>query len=108
MITSAQELYNKVKTHLLTQNEKSVDCEGHCAYRNERGLKCAAGILIEDYNPSYEGCQVTQLSASTFGISEDLKQMLRELQKIHDDIDVWEWANALKALAEEHGLNARL
>lgn len=53
-----QEIYNKIKQHLLSQNERSItivpsihDDEGYvvCAYRSDDGnLKCAVGALITD------------------------------------------------------------
>ena len=53
-----QEIYNKIKQHLLSQNERSItrvpsihDDEEHdiCAYRSDDGnLKCAVGALITD------------------------------------------------------------
>ena len=53
-----QEIYNKIKQHLLSQNERSIasvpsihDDEEHdiCAYRSDDGnLKCAVGVLISD------------------------------------------------------------
>lgn len=51
-----QEVYNRVKAHLLTQNKKSM-WNSACAYRGEDGMKCAIGCLIKDefYKPSMEG-----------------------------------------------------
>lgn len=53
-----QEIYNKIKQHLLSQNERSIasvpsihDDEENdvCAYRSGNGnLKCAVGALITD------------------------------------------------------------
>lgn len=42
-----EEIFEKVRTHLLTQNAKSM-IDGICLYRGPNGLKCAVGCLIED------------------------------------------------------------
>ena len=42
----AQEIYNKVKAHLLAQGEPArTRPMGRCVYLNDHGLKCAAGVL---------------------------------------------------------------
>ncbi len=41
-----QEIFDKVATHLLTQNEKALNSVGGCVYRTDKGLKCAVGCLI--------------------------------------------------------------
>lgn len=53
----AQEIFNKVATHLLTQGKRSVASDGSCMYRGPEGTKCAIGCLIEDdeYHPLLEG-----------------------------------------------------
>ena len=53
---TAQEVFDQVATHLLTQNERSLD-GASCSYRNCDGLKCAAGCLISDdeYDNQMEG-----------------------------------------------------
>lgn len=68
---ATQDIFNKVVTHLLTQNEMSVayrasgdpNIKGMCAYRGKDGLKCAVGCLIEDdeYLPIMEGIRVMGL-----------------------------------------------
>jgi hypothetical protein len=58
---NAQELFNKVATHLQTQrvpSEKQDDTGAFvCAYRDDKGNKCAFGCLIPDegYNETLEG-----------------------------------------------------
>lgn len=61
-----QDIYNTVRTHLLTQNAKSMRPsrlpagDPQCAYRGSGGMKCAVGVLIPDekYSPSMEGYSV--------------------------------------------------
>lgn len=51
---SEQEVLDQIAVHLLTQKQKcnngkdQTDPNYQCLYRNEEGLKCAAGCLIAD------------------------------------------------------------
>lgn len=74
------------------QGERSVDSDGNCLYRGERGLKCAVGHLIADehYNPSLEGNNVTRecvLNAlGKSGVSVVcLESVLSDIQQAHDN-----------------------
>jgi hypothetical protein len=55
-----QQIYDKIATHLLTQNRKAMvkgfNGQEMCKYRTPEGLKCAIGCLIadEDYNVKLE------------------------------------------------------
>ena len=55
-----QEVFDKVATHLLTQNKRSLE-DTSCVYRAKDGSMCAAGCLIpdEEYTPALEGWQIT-------------------------------------------------
>ena len=111
MIKSAQELFNRVATHLLTQNEQSMVREDgpggavYCKYRGPRGLKCAIGALIPDaaYRVQMEGERVTydpiRVAA---GIPEKLTA---ELQIVHDHNEPWRWPSMLAYVAREHDLD---
>lgn len=87
-----QEIFDKVRTHLLTQRTAAVH-EGSCAYR--AGTKaCAVGALIPDalYTPEIEGKSVgsiinSQKLASVLlqaGFTPDQHPLLRDLQRVHD------------------------
>lgn len=106
---TAQEVFNEVKDHLLSQKEQSRSENGCCAYRGEDGLKCAIGCLLPDELcfPEFEG-------QSIFGIinyNEILEflgdthvSLLEELQSIHDDLMPVDWPDALLELARNRGL----
>lgn len=60
-----REIFERVKTHLLTQNKQakvvtSDDRNSLCRYRDPAGLKCAVGCLITDeaYDPLMESASV--------------------------------------------------
>ena len=109
-----QEIFDKVSTHLLNQNQRSVSFdsqgESYCAYRGNAGLTCAIGCLIEDceYHPNMENCTVKRLIleneflAKKFGQNIDL---LVALQRVHDEFEIFEWANELKNIASNFNLN---
>lgn len=102
-----QELFTKVATHLLTQNERS-GWVGDCRYR-WGALKCAAGCLIEDqyYRPQIEGfkatnCLVAQaLKAS--GVAPEQLTLVHVLQRVHDERLVSAWREELQDLAARRG-----
>lgn len=96
-----REIFLKVKIHLLSQNQKSLDCaikvacnSASCMYRGMNGLKCAVGCLISDefYDKDLEngsvGPEVMGAVCKSLGIDsqydELLRIMLQRLQTVHD------------------------
>ena len=105
------EIFEKVKTHLLTQMEKSVNAEGACMYRGDNGNKCAAGCLIKDefYKPELENISASSdvvhfaisQSIGDYGSTADI--MILHLQSIHDNQcpEDWEaYLNTFKFMPE--------
>lgn len=45
---TAQQVFDHVARHLITQGGPAVDDNGTCMYRDPDGLQCAAGCLIGD------------------------------------------------------------
>lgn len=100
-----QEIYDKVKVHLLAQGRPAM-FQGSCVYRSPSGLKCAVGCLITDeaydedlegvpvrclFEPGTEDKDVTEAYRAMLresGIdtsNKDLLRLLSSLQKAHDD-----------------------
>jgi len=113
-----QEIYDKVKQHLLTQNAKAVDPSRvaeapagsmFCCYRSPDGKMCAAGCLIKDefYSPDLEGKAVTyHMVASALRYSGVISPtFVVELQYIHDHEDEATWGQKLSEFAKIYGLN---
>ena len=115
-----RETFDKVKAHLLTQNERAVSPAGSCMYRTEDGKKCAVGGLITDeaYNPSIEhksvnvvtnprwpeeaACMRDALVKSGVPIDEpSTLYVLRSLQQIHDNVPVSCWGASIDRLEAE-------
>lgn len=97
------EIFDKVKTHLLTQMEQSTNAEGACMYRGDNGLKCAAGCLIKDefYKPEFENISSSSAllhfaisqSIGDYGTTADT--MIGILQGLHDNKKPKDWADHL-------------
>lgn len=113
---SKQEIFTKVKTHLLQQNQRAKE-DGGCRYRTSTGLKCAVGCLIPDelYDRSIEGVSVSLnpysplgnalLKSGIPGDDTEIEEMLYDLQKIHDRVTPLYWSTALQDLARKYNVN---
>jgi len=111
---TAQEVFNQVAHHLLTQGRQSIgpygneDFEGPttgCAYRGTHSDKCAAGCLMsdEEYQVSWEGKSWGRLVEMK--IAPDTHDwLISRLQHIHDSSQPQNWQGELNELAESQGL----
>lgn len=127
-----QEIYDKVKAHLLTQGKKSEakTISGQCLYRSPDGLQCAAGCLIPDelYDPEMEGARVPKCAEELLSTDSDDNDTRRtamignalvkaginvrdvpfieRLQRIHDHFSPDCWSYELHRLAYTYSLVA--
>ena len=101
---TAQEVFDFVAHHLLTQNEKSVSGR-ICGYKSYETLKCAAGCLISDenYAKSFEG-DTWDIVSKKLGMVNECS-LVRDLQVLHDRTPVKKWKNELIDLANFQGLS---
>jgi hypothetical protein len=107
-----QELFDKVKNHLLTQSAKSEDVLGQCLYRGPNGLRCAVGVVIDDnwYSTDLEGKgaynpKITSLLRNNLKFTFNQVTILKRLQIIHDERQVKNWPFELKKAALDFNLN---
>jgi len=120
-----QEIFDKVKKHLLTQGKRAVNAMGKCKYRifDENGeviAKCAIGALIPDeiYVPSMEGTTFHWINLyyrdkilDYLGLSstDDDVKFLNALQAVHDhavdDFFIEDVIDNLKLFADRYNLN---
>ena len=112
---NAQDIFDKVALHLLTQGEQSLatDVGGTiCRYRGPRGLQCAVGCLIpnETYCPAFEGRTISDVDVAAALVGIDAVEhlaLLEELQSVHDhQTDCASWPDCLNELAERFKLSA--
>lgn len=104
---SAQEVFDQVCEHMLTQKKKCQNDKGTCLYRNGiEGMKCAAGALIaeKEYNFSFDNVGGWSDVVAKGLAPSDHEDLVCELQDIHDHNDVEEWRTALEKLAASYGL----
>ena len=105
-----QEIFDRVVTHLLTQNERCVSGSGACRYRHETAegkvLRCAVGCLLTDeaYSKEMECLPFDIYPQSYANCGVDVKdyhvnKMLTRLQTIHDEHSPVEWYRDLERLA---------
>lgn len=107
---TAQEVFEQIANHLITQNAKSVD-ELHpakiCMYRSPfTKLKCAAGCLIADheYESEYENNNWRELIVK-HGISNNHADLIFKLQKLHDTYEPCEYKEKLIELGNRNDLD---
>lgn len=104
---TAQEVFDIVAKHLLTQNAKSSQSDKICQYRSSDGKVCAAGCLIPDehYNPRIENCDWNEL-VDQYYFPKNHRNLIYDLQGIHDGCPVSFWKEKLKNLADDYKLNS--
>lgn len=113
-----QQIYNTVKAHLLSQNLKSAtyfttgEIKSYL-YRGPDNTMCGIGPLIpnECYSSNIEGMSIAAVvSQYPRMLPDDIFNadnipLLTDLQKVHDEIPVNEWASKLTKVAVRYGLS---
>lgn len=99
-----EEIYRKVREHLLGQGKVSASVLG-CVYRSPEGLKCAIGCLISDEfyysNLETRGIYDSSVQYAVEGSLEEKinwaeeKDFFQELQSIHDRCNPATWESEL-------------
>jgi hypothetical protein len=107
-----QEMFDRVVTHLLTQNARSshfLKTGEQCLYRGPEGRMCAIGCLIPDeiYNPEmevgFEDLLERPAIKELFPTRKHECLGLR-LQMIHDRDEPSEWRHSLQQTATKYEL----
>lgn len=104
---SAQEVFNYVARHLLTQNTKAFREDGTtCAYLSPTGKRCAGGCLMseEEYHPAFETIGWLNL-VKHHHIPSAHDSLITQLQQIHDAEEVARWKPELVMLGRGRGLD---
>jgi len=112
-----QEMFDTAAKHLLTQRTRSVsdDDKKFCRYRDPWGRMCAIGPMIPDerYSPDLEGHTVTYADVwDAMGLDpndpDNLKDLARKLQYIHDMSAPTAWPYKLLSLALDFNLDTTM
>ena len=107
MKITTKEIVDKVQAHLLAQNARALDEQGHCMYRTDDDRQCAVGCLIKPhhYHRNLEGntvddYRVQEALKSSLGrkVTEQELGILIRLQAIHDSSEVEDWEAEIKAV----------
>ena len=104
---TAREVFEQVKTHLLTQNEKCGTGNPNstqCLLRNDKGLNCAAGCLIsdEEYKEEWEGTGPWRFLVAHNKVPGAHCYLISNLQKVHDVHAVKHWSEELDKVEREY------
>ena len=113
-----QTIFNKVLEHIRSMKHQSLNASGNCVYRTPDGNKCAVGCLIpnKDYSPKMDNIDSTEISSVWHRFKalkrlfkDDQLELLRDLQKVHDDICNWSERGfvgnqLMRIIARKHGL----
>lgn len=106
-----EDIFERVRTHLLAQQGRSEDADGEPRYRGLDNRRCGVGILIDDafYCSAIERLGVSllrvpsddplahALRCSGVNIDDDkVVDLLIDLQDIHDLATIESWAAALE------------
>lgn len=120
-----QEIFDTCSAHLIAQNEKSMNKHnGMCKYRIEnkdgKMLKCAVGVFITDeqYNPVMESGVTTLIEKINYNIppfdkldstifNDDNEEILRAIQRVHDNNEVEGWKPELIRVAQRYKLEVK-
>jgi len=102
---TAQELFDTVAAHLITQGKQSLGTDVFCKYRGDGGLKCAIGCLIPDdkYETWMDCGGALHPVLKTIGLEEHFN-LCRKLQVVHDSTEPHEWRGELSNVAARCGL----
>lgn len=109
-LAHGQEVFNQVAIHLLTQMESSSTTHG-CVYRTTKegkSLSCAAGCLISDdeikliERKGLNGVGWYELVGNDVA-PKNHRELISNLQTIHDSYNTEDWEYRLRELAIKHG-----
>lgn len=113
-----QQVFDQVKTHMLTQGKQSKQAKPAgeaCAYRGDNALMCAAGCLMTDDEYSSikldGGAGLDDGYGKNWGwladngyVPKRHAMLIGDLQMVHDDRSPENWVAKLDEVAIKYGL----
>jgi hypothetical protein len=114
MSLTLQQIFTKVSTHLLNQNEQSMG-DMDCVLRTHDGLSCAIGCCIPDsaYEAYMEtldtgGKDMRAILQPVIGIHPDKAdakmRLLHSLMAVHDESSPAYWPEGLEEIRQNYNL----
>lgn len=113
-----QEIFNKVKEHLLKQKTRSCIPWSHglnCAYKSRDGLQCAIGVLITpesyalyplEHKSLLNSAVKRALALSGIEVERpEVMQLLVDLAIVHDNRQPEHWEFELEKVRLKHNLS---
>lgn len=90
-----EQVFDEVERLLLLQGTKSVSpiSNNRCLYNDGQGNKCAVGLLMDRYEPSFECNTLWEVISYAWPNARCKYSLLRLLQHIHDFYPEEEWQN---------------
>lgn len=100
-----REMFSIVKAHLLKQRKRCLSRFGLCVYKNEEGLACAVGVLLDakpnEFDP-FDGLDSkavqTRLVEKGWPSDKESLSLLADLQEIHDLVEPNHWEGRLNVI----------
>lgn len=106
---TAQEVFDQGALHMLTQNKKASmngDMGGMCMYRAPDGSMCVGGCFIDnnEYSRQMEQWGNWPGLVLQLGLTSLHKELILDLQEVHDRSPVSAWPSKLIKVASFHQL----
>lgn len=109
---TAQQVYDQVARHLLTQMERACAYHGAPAYFGDKfvgddPLKSAGGCLMTDdeWEPDMEGDDWKTLTREGYVPSTAHDELIAALEAVHDCAQPDDWREAIREVAARMGLS---
>jgi hypothetical protein len=106
-VLTAQTIFNKVATHLLTQKKRAVKRDkinggSTCVMRTNDGRACAVGCLLSDAQA--QGATGVANAIDAEPELNPFMYLLHDLMQVHDDAPPNQWAKELDRVAKRYSL----
>lgn len=90
---SDEQIFDEVERLLLLQGTQSTSStnKSRCLYNDGQGNKCAVGLLMDKYEPSFESNTLYDILKDFWPSALPKEPILRILQNIHDNYEPEEW-----------------
>jgi len=106
LTASMQDIFDQVVGRLLAQGNKSMR-DGNCDYISSDGCRCAIGHLMSEKEAYYYLGEAPCCIEGWKDMEYSRSLLLNQLMDCHDDLDVEEWPDEFRLIAERFSLEYR-